>query len=245
MALIEEYTKRGNWLFKHRSFLPLVLYILATLVLLFTNDFFADYRSLEFSLICLGVSLFGQLIRILTIGYTPKATSGRNTKEQVAEELNTKGIYSIIRHPLYVGNFFMWLGLIIYVGNFWFIIVSSLMFWLYYERIMFAEEAFLRGKFGDAYLKWSKNVTPFLPRFSNFQKTEMEFSFKNVLKREYNGFFAIFVSFAFIDFIQNYIQFNTFTLSLHWLYMLVGSFVIFFILRSLKKYTKVLDVEGR
>jgi len=245
MALIEEFTKRGNWLFKHRSFLPLILYVLAILVIVFTSDFFADYQSLTFSLICLAVALFGQLIRILTIGYTPKATSGRNTKEQVAEELNTKGIYSIIRHPLYVGNYFMWLGLIIYVGNFWFIVLSSLMFWLYYERIMFAEEAFLRNKFGETYLKWAEKVTPFLPKLSNFQKSDLDFSFKNVLKREYNGFFAIFVSFAFIDFLQNYLKYNMLTLSMHWLYMLIGSFIIFFTLRSLKKYTKVLEVAGR
>jgi protein-S-isoprenylcysteine O-methyltransferase Ste14 len=245
MALIEEFTKRGNWLFKHRSYLPLVLYIFATLVILFSDNFFANYQDLTFSLICVGVALFGQLIRILTIGYTPKATSGRNTKQQVADELNTKGIYSIIRHPLYVGNYFMWLGLIIYVGNFWFIIISSLLFWLYYERIMFAEESFLRNKFGDSYLKWAENVSPFLPRFSNFSSTDLTFSFKNVLKREYNGFFAIFVSFAFIDFLQNYLQLDSLTLSAHWLYMLVGSFVIFFTLRSLKKYTKVLEVAGR
>lgn len=245
MALIEEFTKRGNWLFKNRSFLPLVLYVLATLVILFTKDYFASYENITFALVCLAVSLFGQLIRALTIGYTPKATSGRNTKGQVAEVLNTNGIYSIIRHPLYVGNYFMWLGLIIYVGNFWFIIVSSLLFWLYYERIMFAEEAFLRNKFGDVYLEWAEKVSPFLPRFSNFQKTTLAFSLKNVLKREYNGFFAIFISFAFIDFLQNYLHYKTFELSAHWLYMLLGSFIIFIVLRSLKKYTKVLEVAGR
>ena len=34
-----------------------------------------------------------------------KNTSGRNTHDQVADSLNTSGIYSIVRHPLYVGNF--------------------------------------------------------------------------------------------------------------------------------------------
>lgn len=245
MALIEEFNKKGNTLFKYRSFIPIVLYVFAILIILFDKNFFADYKSLEFSLICIGISMFGLLIRILTIGFTPLATSGRNTKEQVAESLNTKGIYSVIRHPLYVGNYFMWLGLIVFVANFWFIIVSSLLFWLYYERIMFAEEYFLRNKFGDDYLKWSEKVPPFIPCFKNVESAKMDFSFKNILKREYNGFFAIFVSFAFIDFFQNYLSTNKFELTIHWLYMLIGSFVIFIVLRSLKKYTKVLDVKGR
>ena len=245
MALIEELNKSGNKLFRYRSYIPIVLYVLATLIVIFDNNFFADYNNLIFVFICLGISLFGQLIRIITIGYTPKATSGRNTKRQVAESLNTKGIYSRIRHPLYVGNYFMWLGLIVYVGSFWFIIVSSLLFWLYYERIMFAEEYFLRNKFGDAYLKWAEKVPPFLPSLKRRDKANIDFSFKNILKREYNGFFAIFVSFSFIDVLQNYLNTQKIIISKHWLSMLIGSFIIFIILRSLKKYTKVLDVKGR
>jgi len=59
--------------------------------------------------IAIALSMFGFIIRAIAIGTTPKGTSGRNTKEgQVAESLNTKGIYSMVRHPLYLGNYFMW-----------------------------------------------------------------------------------------------------------------------------------------
>ena len=57
----------------------------------------------------------GFLFRAWAIGTTPAGTSGRNTKEQVAEVLNSTGIYSIVRHPLYVGNYFMWIGIVAYV----------------------------------------------------------------------------------------------------------------------------------
>ena len=93
MALIEEFDRSGNWLFRWRSFLPLVLYVMAALVILFEADVHLSMFDATWAWSCIAVSLFGQLIRAITIGYTPKGTSGRNTKEgQVAEVLNTKGI---------------------------------------------------------------------------------------------------------------------------------------------------------
>lgn len=250
MALIEEFDKSGNWLFRWRSYLPLVLYILAAMVIVFEWDEHMPVFDDTWATGCLAVSLFGQLIRAVTVGFTPKGTSGRNTKEgQVAETLNTKGIYSTVRHPLYLGNFFMWLGIIIYVGNWWFTVVCCLLFWLYYERIMFAEEFFLRNKFGKPYLDWAEKTPAFFPAMGRWQSAGWHFSIKNVLKREYNGFFAIFVSFALLDMLKNYVRFGFISrdeiLSPFWIYALAISFVIFIVLRSLKKYTKVLDVKGR
>lgn len=250
MAMIEEFDKRGNWLFRWRSFLPLVLYGMAAAVIFAGADVHLDHGAVEVKAVCLAISLFGLVIRAMAIGFTPKGTSGRNTKEgQVAEVLNTKGIYSVCRHPLYLGNFFMWLGLIIYVGNWWFTALCVLMFWLYYERIMFAEEQFLRGKFGHKYLEWSKKTPPFIPRFFSWKGSGEPFSCKNVLKREYNGFFAVFLSFGLIFFMREFMAFGYRNLELYldpfWLWSLLGAFVVFIVLRTLKKQTKVLDVEGR
>lgn len=250
MALIEEMDKSGNWLFRWRSYLPLVLYILAVIVILLGVDKDMDHSDLDWSIFCLAVSLFGLFIRAIAVGFAPKATSGRNTKEgQVAEVLNTKGIYSIVRHPLYVGNFFMWLGIILYVGNWWFSIVCVLLFWLYYERIMFAEEFFLRRKFGQVYLNWAEKVPAFIPAILKWESSDLNFSLKNVLKREYSGFLAIFVSFAFIDALKNYLVYESFKpeflFSHYWLYMLITAALIALTLRSLKHYTGVFKEEGR
>jgi protein-S-isoprenylcysteine O-methyltransferase Ste14 len=250
MALIEEFDKSGNWLFKKRSFIPLVLYAFAALLIWFEMDKDVDYTNRTWSWICIGVSMFGQLVRAITIGFTPRNTSGRNTGAgQVASVLNTKGIYSTVRHPLYFGNFFMWMGLVLYVGNWWFSIVAVLLFWLYYERIMFAEEYFLRSKFGQVYLDWSAKTAAFVPRIHRWVSSDMTFSFRNVLKREYSGFFAVFLSFALINTMKNYMVYKSldpaFILDPFWMYLLAGSALIFVILRSLKKYSRVLHVEGR
>ncbi|MGC9453013.1 MAG: methyltransferase family protein, partial [Oceanipulchritudo sp.] len=50
-------------------------------------------------------------------------TSGRNTKQQVAYSLNTTGFYSVVRNPLYLGNFFMYLGIALFTHHWWLVLV--------------------------------------------------------------------------------------------------------------------------
>jgi hypothetical protein len=139
----------------------------------------------------------------------------------------------------------MWFGIILYVNNIWFDITTVLLFWLYYERIMFAEEQFLKAKFGDQYLNWSMTAPPFFPKFKGYQTADLEFSFKNVLKREYNGLFAVGISFAYLNVLKNYLTDKKFMITDFWLYTLASTFIIFIILRFLKKRTRVLNVKGR
>ena len=247
MALIESMEKSGNWLFRWRSFLPLVLYAWAVPVTLWLPDEVSPgYQESGWWLSCLAVSFLGLLIRAITIGFTPRGTSGRNTSEgQVAETLNTRGIYGMVRHPLYLGNYFMWIGIVLFVGNQWFTLVVSLLFWVYYERIMFAEEAFLRRKFGEEYLNWSNGTPAFVPKWGGWSAPGVPFSLKNVLKREYNGFFAVFVSFALIDALHGYRVDQIAGLSSHWSYLSAAAALLFLLLRTLKKRTRLLDVERR
>lgn len=250
MALIEEMDRTGNWLFRWRSFLPVVLYVFAAAVIALEADDDMPLFNLTWAAVCLVVSMTGQLIRAITIGYTPRGTSGRNTKEgQVAEVLNTKGIYSTVRHPLYLGNFFMWMGIVLYVGNWWFAGVCALLFWLYYERIMFAEEAFLRNKFGQTYLDWASGTPAFWPSLRNWKPAGWHFSMRNVLKREYSGFFAVFLSFALVDAMKLYTHIGWMGwgdfITPFWMWLLAGSAVVFVLLRTLKKHTRALNAADR
>jgi len=150
MALIHSFEQSGNTLFRHRGQIPLFIFITAIPIIFLTDTtIFNDTFYLILTVFSIIVALSGFIIRAYTIGTTPKGTSGRNTREQVAESLNTKGIYSTLRHPLYLGNYLMWLGLLLFTFNAYYIIIISLFFWLYYERIMFAEERFLERKYGD------------------------------------------------------------------------------------------------
>ncbi|MDA3779075.1 MAG: methyltransferase [Bacteroidales bacterium] len=144
MALQEEFEQQGNWLFRYRGILPLIILFIGFLIYLRTEiypeTFFLENTSFEiyYEMSCLLISLIGLGIRVFTVGRTPKNTSGRNVSKQVADTLNTTGIYSLVRHPLYVGNFFMWLGPALLTGNFWCIISFCFLYWISYERIMFA-----------------------------------------------------------------------------------------------------------
>ena len=82
-------------------------------------------------------------------------------------------------------------------------LVVSLVFWLYYERIMFAEERYLERQFGEEYLDWSQRVPAFIPRFRQFQKSTIPFSLKTVLRREYSGVFALVLGFTLVDYTRN------------------------------------------
>ena len=168
MRLTESFEKQGLFLFKYRGQFPVLLFLLV-IPFMFDTDYSSLTYDWEFFLLFLALLciVIGFFIRFYTIGTTTKGTSGRNTKEQIAESLNCTGIYSIVRHPLYLGNYLIWLGISITAFNIYFLLFMTVFFWLYYERIMFAEESFLEKKFQDSYLQWSAQVPSFIPSFSN------------------------------------------------------------------------------
>jgi protein-S-isoprenylcysteine O-methyltransferase Ste14 len=245
MALVHEFEKSGNWLFKRRGWLPVFLIITGLILMYYVNRQSILFNSTE-EMIFLGISLFGQAIRILTVGFTPRNTSGRNTiNGQIADEINVRGIYSVVRHPLYLGNFFMWLGPSMFLRSAWFTIVFCLIYWLYYERIMFAEEQFLRRKFGDAYDKWSEKVRPFIPVFTNFIPPTLPFSLRNILRREYSSFVNIFVIFTLLDLVRNYFISGRIFLTSLWAYLIISAGLIWIILWAINRKTRWFIVEGR
>jgi protein-S-isoprenylcysteine O-methyltransferase Ste14 len=244
MALIEEFNKSGNWLFKRRGYLP--VFILCLALIYYALKDFSGYQYIPYmDLLYLGVSLLGLGIRIITIGQTPRGTSGRNIKRQRAETLNTTGIYSIVRHPLYLGNFIIWLGVALFLESLWCLLLFILLFWLYYERIMFAEEVFLREKFGKSFLDWSADTPAFFPRFRNWQSSQLDFSWRNVIKREYHGFINIFISFTFLDLFRNFFMSGKPYPDTMWIVLTAVAAVIWVIIHMLKKNTKLFHIKGR
>lgn len=251
MALLEEFEKQGNWLFRYRGAIPLVVLLIGTIVYLRTKLHPGSFLLKEpyviyYETFCLLISLSGFIIRVYTVGHTPENTSGRNTSSQLADRLNTDGMYSLVRHPLYLGNFFMWLGPALLTGNFWFIITFCLFYWIYYERIMFAEEQFLREKFGDVYTTWANKIPAFIPALKRrtFVKPLYPFSLKKVLKKEKNGLAAVFIVFSLFDIagklIQHRTDFNYFLLTL-----CIFTSIVYLVLKYLKKNTTILNEKGR
>ena len=250
MALLEDFEKNGNWLFRYRGVLPVVILVAGIGIYLYRRmnpgEFILPGKIPEFyfEILCLAVSLLGFFIRVYTLGHTPKNTSGGNVIKQVAGTLNTTGSYSVVRHPLYLGNFFMWLGPALLSGHIWFVGLFCLAYWIYYERIMFAEEQFLRSKFGDPYLEWANGVPSFLPRLRTFRKPEMPFSWKKALKKEKNPFAALFLIFTLINLSGELLTGGN-AYNYVFLAGLGVSILTYGIVKLLKGRSKLLDDPGR
>ncbi len=244
MSLVHELEKSGNWLFRRRSWLPVIVLVLAAGYLFIANRS-VIYFNLTWELTCVIVSVAGEMVRSYTVGHVPRNTSGRNVIDQMADELNTSGIYSIVRHPLYVGNFLMWLGPVLFLRSVWCIIIFVLAFWIYYERIIFAEEQYLRRKFGEDYDTWAFRVRSVIPRFRNFTRADLQFSLRNVLKREYNSIANLFIVFAILDVTRNIAVTGKVYMEPLYITLLVAALIFWSVVRYLVKRTKFLYVEGR
>ena len=121
----------------------------------------------------------------------------------------------------------------------------SLLFWIYYERIIFAEERFLERKFGKNFTDWSNKTPAFLPKSFHLKKSKISFSFRSVLRREYAGVFSTVVSYSFIDLFRLSFETNNISISPIVLKILIIVSIIVFILRSLKHYTNILEEKDR
>jgi protein-S-isoprenylcysteine O-methyltransferase Ste14 len=251
MALFNEFESQGNFLFKYRSYLPILLLPIALwivrMMVIQHPTLFNLILLTKIEVLAITSCLIGLLIRVITVGYTPKNTSGRNTSQgQVADRINTTGIYSIVRHPLYLGNYFMWLGIGILTGNLCFLVCFTLAYWLYYEKIMYAEEQFLIKKFGDNYISWSKFTPAFIPNISRWNNPDLSFSWKKVLKKEKNGLFAIFLLVFLFNCWTTWLTTGHYWSNKTWsLYLMIITGVLYFILKLIKSSTKWLDEEGR
>ena len=246
MSLIDLFHKQGDYCFKYRGQLPILLFLLVIPFI-----FFADYSWLSkelinnYTLLAIFFCLLGLLIRFYTIATTSKGTSGRNRSHQIADTLNTKGIYSIVRNPLYLGNFLIWFGVSISTFNIYFIIIMSVIFVLFYERVILMEEKFLINKFGDEYLSWSFNTPVIIPSFSRFVKSDVPFSFLSILRREYATVASTTLSFIYIEILRNYIIYDNIFLRPNSFVISIVILTLVIILSLLKHYTSLLNEKDR
>lgn len=239
-------TKQGSFLFRWRSYLPVLMMIPLTIAVMHMAWPMGSHAFHEIAEAgCMAISLLGFAIRVITIGHTPKGTSGRNTTKQAASQLNTTGIYSLVRHPLYLGNFLIGLGPMLLPLIWWLPIIYILAFALYYERIMLAEEDFLQSKFGASYREWAETTPAFLPRLTGWKKPSLPFSLRNVLKREYTALCQICLGFVIVEIAEHFVIEHRFIMEPIWVAVAVIGASQYLVLRSLKRYTTLLEVAGR
>jgi protein-S-isoprenylcysteine O-methyltransferase Ste14 len=75
-----------------------------------------------------------------------------------ANSLQTTGIYSMSRNPMYVGLLFIYLGMAFIFGNWWTLILLPLLIMTINFRIILPEEKYLLRAFGNSYTEYKTRV---------------------------------------------------------------------------------------
>jgi hypothetical protein len=87
-------------------------------------------------------------------------------------KLASTGAYSLVRHPLYLGNFLILVGFAIAGGNWIVMAVVAFFFLFYYPTAIRYEDHKLEGIFGDEWRSWSKNIPGMFPTGLNWKPNE-------------------------------------------------------------------------
>lgn len=239
--------EQGEWAFRWRSVVPSILLFPALIVAIIDIRYLFGSHDYDqaWDLFSMLFVVTGLSIRIWTTGHTPRRTSGRNTKGQVADELNTTGIYSLVRNPLYLGNFIGGFGVVLMVHSWWLTLYYIFAFSLYFERVIMAEERFLIKKFGKEYDDWASRIPAVVPRVKGYVEPRLPFCWKTVIRREYiTVSMVVFIVFLF-EVGEDFVNRGGLILDDHWLAVAAVNGAAFLFLRMVSKWTGWLKVFGR
>jgi hypothetical protein len=123
-------------------------------------------------------------------------------------------------------------------------VIYTLLFWLYYERIMFAEEAFLRERFASQFEEWAARTPAVIPRFSNWRRPMLTFSLRTVLRREYSAWLVVVAGHFAIELLEHLFR-RDYPWEVSWFVLLASGAAIYVLLWVASHYTRLLEVEGR
>lgn len=175
------FVQAGRFAFRYRG---LLLPIGIVLLLVPSPNLMPDPAAA--GLIGLAIALMGQLIRSVTVGLEYIIRGGKD-HQVYADKLVTRGIYSHVRNPMYLGNFFLVLGVSIAANSWVFLLVGIPIVVLMHKAIVAAEEDFLRNKFGAEFDAFCARSPRWVPRLSGlwamFQS--MSFNWRRMLVKEY------------------------------------------------------------
>jgi len=176
--------KLGTFFFKTRSYTPVPF--------LFLFIFFSAPTP---ATLAVGAALMmtGEIIRFWGVGYAGFVTRTRNVG---ASSLVTSGPFSLVRNPLYLGNFVLSLGACVALNALmpWALFCFVLLFFVQYFFIIQLEEETLEHTFGEPYRDYKSSVPRFFPGLNRYQKpSEHKFDGRMSLKSERNTFASIFI----------------------------------------------------
>jgi protein-S-isoprenylcysteine O-methyltransferase Ste14 len=251
--MTESIERQGEWLFRHRGGIGLAILpalIAATIWPGPPGSFLSDAATDDVTVAGMAISTVGLALRWLTVGFVPADTSGRNTREQRAGQLNTDSAYSLVRHPLYMANGIVLLGFAVAVASAWFILLMVPLYALTIERIVAAEEDYLARLYGDAYGTCVAGTPAFLPDFARWRPPNLPLSGRTILRREYNGVLGMALAYFGLEALRDlWVGGQSWAEWVRddglWFWVLGIGLASFVVLRTIKRATRWLHVSGR
>lgn len=166
------------------------------------------------------VSLIGFTLRFFTLAYNKeRSLSIQEHPDREISEMNTTGIYSVMRHPFHVGNFLLCMGPVLWTGNYFFIALFFSAYWIFFTEIIELEEYFMEKKFGNTFTEWKSNTPAYFPKIRNFKKSDFKFKWKKILLKEIEILFLLMVVYISFEILGELIEDDKIELNL-WLLLL-------------------------
>ena len=151
--------------------IPVAFFILAKILVMINLAFlllkglniniYGIFETVEFiEIIALIILIIGTVILFLsTFKLNKDLVFGLSSSEE--HKLQTKGIYSVSRHPFYLGFIFILFSSCLFNPHY----LNILAFagaWVIHHFIMIKEEQFLLVKYGEDYIQYAKRVKRYL-----------------------------------------------------------------------------------
>lgn len=253
MLLKDRLARQGALLFRWRSYLPLALIPLILVGLPQSGALervFGHAAESAWDVFVSLLAFLGLAVRVATVGFVPAGTSGRNVYGQRADALNTTGLYSVVRNPLYFGNLTILVALALETMVWWIAPLVAVAGLLYYERIVYAEEGFLAEKYGKAYSDWAAVTPAFLPDFSLWRRPALPFCWRTALRREYHGLLVVVGGLTSIELLTDLVGEGEAPAQWAadeggWIYFFAAGMLLYLSLRAIRKRTTWLAVPDR
>lgn len=198
--------KIGELFFKLRDYTP-IPFVIAMI--------FLASSSKESVIIGSALMVFGELIRIKGVAHIGGIS--RTRTYSTGRKLITSGIFSHVRNPLYIGNFFLSVGIIVVANvHYYFTALFIGCFILQYILIVNWEEANLKKVFGAEYEEYLKMVPRWIPSISDKigRGEKVKPDYKTAIKSEKNTLAAAILLYIIVlgrsGFFSSIVEFPSF-----------------------------------
>jgi len=117
------------------------------------------------------VAMAGGMLRLWAAGHIEKG-----------KVLTQGGPYAFTRNPLYLGSFFMALGIILAGQTYWLLLPFGVFFGAFYFPVIKAEEQELLNGYGDQFVEYSARVPLFIPGLRKSGPSSSTFQWSRVIR---------------------------------------------------------------